>query len=473
MSSNTMNSQDLVHVLLVSFPGQGHVNPLLRLGKILASTGLLVTFSAPESVGSSMRKANKNIDELTPVGDGMIRFEFFDDALSGDDDPRRADLGAYIRLLELHGKEAVNGIIKKHEKEGRPVSCLINNPFIPWVSDIAHALNIPNAVLWVQSCACFSAYYHYNYELAQFPTQSDPEIDVQLPSMPLLKHDEIPSFLHPHSPYSVLGKAILGQFKVLSKTFCVLVETFQELESEVIDYMSKFCLIKPIGPLFKNLKSSNSSIQGDFVKADDCIDYLNSKAPASVVYVSFGSVISLNQEQTNEIAYGLLSSGVSFLWVLRPPYPHLPPVVLPEDFLEKIGERGKIVQWCAQKEVLEHPSVAYFVTHCGWNSSLEAITTGVPVVAFPGWGDQVTNAKYLVDVLELGVRLSRGDQTEKTGVSRDRIQKCLKEAIGPKAAELKKNALKWKKAAEDAVAEGGSSDRNLKDFVDKIRGVSM
>ena len=291
--------------------------------------------------------------------------------------------------------------------------------------------------------------------------------------MPLLKHDEIPSFLHPQTPFPVLREVIVGQFKMLPKTFCVLVETFQELETEVIEYMSKFCLLKPIGPLFKNPKSSNSSIQGDFIEADDCMDFLNSKEHATVVYISFGSVVSLNQEQTNEIAYGILNSGVSFLWVLK--QPTMPgsglSVVLPENFLEKIGDKGKVVNWCAQKEVLQHPSVACFVTHCGWNSTLEAISSGVPVVAFPAWGDQVTNAKYLVDVLEVGVRLSRGDQTEKVAISRDRIEKCLKEAFGPKAAELKKNALKWKQVAEEAVAEGGSSDRNLKDFVDKIKNV--
>nr|XP_017224056.1 PREDICTED: putative UDP-glucose glucosyltransferase [Daucus carota subsp. sativus] len=470
--SNAMKSRDLVHILLVSIPAQGHVNPLLRLGNLLASTGLLVTFSAPESIGSSMRKANKNIDDLTQVGEGMIRFEFFDDGLGQHDDPRRNDLDTYIRHLELHGKEAVTRFVEKHNKQGQPVACLINNPFIPWVTDIAHDLKIPNAVLWVQSCACLSAYYHYYNKLAIFPDETNPEIDVQLPSMPLLKHDEVPSFLHPHSPYTVLGRAILGQFKNLSKTFCVLIETFEELESELVDYMSKFCLIKPIGPLFKNPKSSNSSIQGDFIKADDCLSFLDSKEPASVVYISFGSVVALSQEQAEEIAFGLLNSGVSFLWVLRPPHPNFDPVILPETFLEKIGERGKIVQWCAQKEVLQHPSVAYFVTHCGWNSTLEAITSGVPVVAFPAWGDQVTNAKYLVEVLHLGVRLSRGDQTEKVAISRDRIENCLKEAFGPKAAELKKNALKWKQVAEEGVAEGGSSDRNLKDFVDKIRDVS-
>ncbi|WOH13918.1 hypothetical protein DCAR_0933431 [Daucus carota subsp. sativus] len=469
-----MNTQDLVHVLLVSYPAQGHITPLLRLGNLLASTGLLVTFSTTKDAGSSIRKASKNIDEASPVGDGMIRFEFFDDGLvQNNDGQERPSLDYKVAQVALHGTEAVTRIVKKHEREGRPVACLINNPFVPWVSNIAETLNIPNAVLWVQSCACFSAYYHYYNKLAIFPTESDPEIDVQLPSMPLLKHDEIPSFLHPQTPFPVLREVILGQFKMLPKTFCVLVETFQELETEVIEYMSKFCLLKPIGPLFKNPKSSNSSIQADFIKVDDCMDFLNSKEHATVVYISFGSVVSLNQEQTNEIAYGILNSGVSFLWVLK--QPTMPgsglSVVLPENFLEKIGDKGKVVNWCAQKEVLQHPSVACFVTHCGWNSTLEAISSGVPVVAFPAWGDQVTNAKYLVDVLEVGVRLSRGDQTEKVAISRDRIEKCLKEAFGPKAAELKKNALKWKQVAEEAVAEGGSSDRNLKDFVDKIKNV--
>ncbi|XP_074330155.1 gallate 1-beta-glucosyltransferase 84A24-like [Apium graveolens] len=464
------SKKDLVHILLVSFTGQGHVNPLLRLGNLLASTGLLVTFSSSSHVGNSMRKANKNIDQLNPVGHGMIRFEFFDDGLL-DNDPRRHDLDLYMPQLELLGKEAVTGIIKKHEKEGRPVSCLINNPFIPWVSDIAHTLNIRNAVLWVQSCACFSAYYHYHNKLAQFPTESDPEIDVQLPYMPLLKNDEIPSFLHPSSPYPALRRAILGQFRNLSKPFCVLVETFHELESEVIDYMSKFCPVKAIGPLFNNPKSQLSTIQGDCLKPDDdCIDFLNSKTPLSVVYISFGSIISMNQEQTNELAAGLLNSGVSFLWVFRPALPGFDVSVLPEKFLEAAGDRGKVVQWCSQKQVLANPAVACFLTHCGWNSTLEALTTGVPVITYPAWGDQVTNAKFLVDVLKVGVRLSRGDQSKKDVISRTHIEKCLREATtGEDAAGIKKNALKWKKAAEDAVAEGGSSDRNFKAFVDELR----
>ncbi|EEF43595.1 gallate 1-beta-glucosyltransferase 84A24 [Ricinus communis] len=460
-----------VHVLLVSFPAQGHVNPLLRLGKRLASKGLLVTFAAPEIVGKQMRNANNITDhESIPVGDGFIRFEFFEEGLE-EDDPRRKDLDQYIAQLELVGKQVIPEMIRRNSEEGRPVSCLINNPFIPWVSDVAEDLGLPSAMLWVQSCGCFSAYYHYYHDLAPFPSEENPETDVELPFMPVLKYDEVPSFLHPSTPFPFLRRAILGQFKNLEKPFCILMETFQELEHDLIEYMSKFCPIKPVGPLYKDPKALNSDVKGDFLKADDCIEWLDTKPPSSVVYVSFGSVVYFNQEQWIEIAYGLLNSDVSFLWVMKPPAKEsvFEPVVLPDEFLEKVADKGKVVQWSPQEKVLAHQSIACFVTHCGWNSTMEALSSGVPVVCYPQWGDQVTDAKYLVDVFKVGVRMCRG-MAENKLITRDEMKKCLLEAtVGPKAAEIRQNALKWKEAAEAAVAEGGSSDMNMQGFVDKIK----
>ncbi|XP_062177631.1 gallate 1-beta-glucosyltransferase-like [Alnus glutinosa] len=458
------------HVLLVSFPAQGNINPLLRLGKRLAAKGMLVTFSTTETIGKDMRKANDITDQATPVGDGFIRFDFFDDGWE-EDDPRRKDLDEYLPQLELAGKDALHQIIKKHAHEDRPVSCLINNPFDPWVCDVATELGIPNAILWVQSCAVFSAYYHYYHNLASFPSETEPKIDVQLPCMPLLKYDEVPDFLHPSSPFQVLGRLILGQFKNLSKPFFILMDTFQQLEPEIINYMSKLCMIKPVGPLFINPKAPTTSIRGDFLKADDCIEWLNSKPPASVVYISFGSSANIGQAQADELAYGLFNSGTSFLWVMKPPQKDAPFKlhVLPDGFMEKVGNRGKVIQWSPQEQVLAHPSVACFITHCGWNSSMEALTLGVPVVAFPHWGDQVTNAKFLVDVFGVGLRLSRG-LAENRLILRDEVEKCMLDAmVGPKAVEMKHNALKWKRAAKEAVAEGGSSDQNVKALVDEIR----
>ncbi|KAI5661140.1 hypothetical protein M9H77_20463 [Catharanthus roseus] len=466
-----MGSECPLHIFLVSFPGQGHFNPLLRFGRLLASKGLLATLSAPELIGKDIRKANDiSDDQPIPVGPGFVRFEFFDDEVGSN----FLDLDTYLNHLEIIGKQKLPRMLKKHEEQGRPISCLIVNPFLPWVSDVAESLNIPSATLWVQSCASFSAYYHYHHRLVKFPSETEPEIDVQLPGLPLLKFDEIPSFLHPKTPYPFLGRAILRQFSNLSKNLCVLMDTFFELETEEIESISKLCPVKSIGPLFKASKVANSSISGDIIKADDCKDWLDSKPNSSVVYISFGSVVTLKQEQVTELAYGLLNSEVSFLWVIRPPRINnnssssSSGPVLPEGFLEKIGAKGKIVQWSPQEQVLCHPSIACFLTHCGWNSTLEAISSGVPIMAFPQWGDQVLDAKYLVDVFKIGLRMCRGEDENRI-IPRDEIENCLREAtIGPKAEEMKENALKWKNKAEEAVAIGGSSHRNIQDFLDEI-----
>ncbi|VVB01064.1 unnamed protein product [Arabis nemorensis] len=459
------------HVMLVSFPGQGHVNPLLRLGKLIASKGLLVTFvTTEEPWGKKMRQANKIQDGvLKPVGLGFLRFEFFHDGLT-EDDKKRTDFHAYLPHLEVVGKREIKNLVKRYEKE--PVKCLINNAFMPWVCDVAEELHILSAVLWVQSCACFASYYYYHHRLVQFPTETEPDINVEIPCMPLLKHDEIPSFLHPSSRFAAFGEIILDQFKRLEshKPFSILIDTFQELERDLIDHMSHLCpeiIINPVGPLFKMAQTISSDIKGDISEpASDCIEWLDSREPSSVVYISFGTIVHLKQEQIDEIAHGLLNSGLSFLWVVRPPIEGLnqEPHVLPRE----LEEKGKIVEWCPQERVLAHPAIACFLSHCGWNSTMEALSSGVPVVCFPQWGDQVTDAVYLVDVFKTGVRLGRGDAEEKI-VPREVVAEKLVEAtVGEKAEELRENARRWKEEAETAVAYGGSSDRNFREFVDKL-----
>ncbi|XP_071691703.1 gallate 1-beta-glucosyltransferase 84A23-like [Rutidosis leptorrhynchoides] len=466
----------LVHIFLVAFPAQGQVNPLLRLGKLIASKGnVLVTFSAPKSIGKKMSNAGAAVSsDPTPVGNrgGMIRFEFFDDGCDEDKYDQPHDLDTYLSLLEAHGTKALKEIINNHTLNGSPVSCLISTPWVLWVCDLAQEFNIPCAALWVQSCACFSTYYHYQNSLVPFPSEEQPDIDVQMPSMPVLKSDEISSFLHPFTPHMFLKRSFIGQFKNISKPFCILAETFQELEEDAIKYMSQIFPIRAVGPLFKGaLHDTGSNISGDLLKADDCLEWLDSKPDSSVVYISFGSVVSMKQELVTEMAYGVLNSGVSFLWVLNMKTTTTIDKTgeLPKGFLEEVGERGMVVQWSPQAKVLTHPAVSCFVSHCGWNSTMEALSSGVPVVAFPHRGDQVTNAKYLEDVWKVGIRMSRGE-AENRVIGRKDVEECLKEATsGVKAVEMKKNALKWKKAAEEAVAEGGSSDRNIQEFVDKVK----
>ncbi|KAI3502788.1 hypothetical protein L1887_31105 [Cichorium endivia] len=172
-----------------------------------------------------MKKAGATVSgDPTPVGNcgGMICFEFFNDGLTDDNDAEFQDHENYFSMLEDNGKKSLITIFNRLSEEDRPISCLINNPFVPWVTDTAEELKIPSAMLWVQSCACFSLFYHYEN--------------------PLLK--------------------------------------------------------------------TTANIPGDLIKADNCLEWLDSKDPSSVVYISFGSHVIVNQEQLTEMAYGVLNFGM-------------------------------------------------------------------------------------------------------------------------------------------------------------------
>jgi gallate 1-beta-glucosyltransferase len=160
-----------------------------------------------------------------------------------------------------------------------------------------------------------------------------------------------------------------------------------------------------------------------------------------------------------EMAHGLAATGRPFLWVVRPDAR----AMLPDGFLDAVGGRGTVVPWSPQDRVLAHPATACFLTHCGWNSTLETVAAGVPVVAFPQWGDQCTDALFLVDVLRMGVRLP-------APARRDAVRDAVEAVVaGPGAEKMRDNARRWGEASRAAVAPGGSSDKHVQSFVDEVR----
>lgn len=204
-------------------------------------------------------------------------------------------------------------------------------------------------------------------------------------------------------------------------------------------------------------------------KEDECLKWLDSKPPGSVLYVSYGSLVSVGEEQLKELALGIKESDKIFLWVVRDTEAQK----LPPNFMDSVvGDGGFIVGWCSQIEVLAHPSVACFLSHCGWNSTLEALSLGVPVVAFPQWADQVTNAKFIEDVWKVGKRVKV--DKEKKMASQEEIRSCICEVMeGDRANEFKTNSMEWKKWAKEAMDEGGSSDKNIMEFVAMIKQKSQ
>ena len=176
----------------------------------------------------------------------------------------------------------------------------------------------------------------------------------------------------------------------------------------------------------------------------------------------------LSKSQMEEIAGGLLDSGRPFLWVItEKQYPEGKKEEDELSCIEELEKLGKIVSWCPQMEVLSHPSLGCFVTHCGWNSTLESLVCGVPMVAFPQWMDQGTNAKLIEDVWKTGVRVKANNEGV---VERDDIRRCLGLVMedGENGEEMRRNAKKWKDLGSEAVKEGGSFEENFKAFANDI-----
>lgn len=205
-----------------------------------------------------------------------------------------------------------------------------------------------------------------------------------------------------------------------------------------------------IGPLHKIAPTISTSLLSEDI---DCMHWLDSQPKNSVIYVSIGSLVTMETSELTEMAWGLASSEQPFLWVIRPGsivgsqwIEHLP-----EGFKETVGERGCIVKWAPQKEVLAHDSVGVFLSHCGWNSTLESICEGVPIICRPKFSDQFANARYLSHVWKVGLELE-------DVLNRENIEKTVKRLMQePEGEEMRQRAAAFKEMAQVAIAKGGTS----------------
>ncbi|KAJ6873696.1 crocetin glucosyltransferase [Populus alba x Populus x berolinensis] len=440
------------HFLLVTLPLQGHINPSLQFAKRLTLIGARVTLATALSAQRRMSKT------LFPDGLSFVTFsDGYDDGLKPEDDRVH-----YVSELKRRSSQTLNELIVDSAKEGKPITCLVYTVFLPWAAEVARAQHLPAAFLWIQPATVFDIYFYYFNGYGDIFT---------LPGLPQFASRDLPSFLLPSNTGTVALQLFQEQLEQLSQETNpkVLVNSFDALELGAMNATEKFNLIG-IGPLIPSAFLDGKD-PSDKSFGEDYTEWLNSKPKSSVVYVSFGSILVLSNRQMEEISRGLVQSGLPFLWVIRDEQNKKKEKeeddqlsACREAILEK---QGMVVPWCCQVEVLSHPSIGCFVTHCGWNSTLESLVSGVPVVAFPHWTDQGTNAKLIEDVWKTGVRVVANEEGIVEG---DEIKRSLDlvMADGKTGEDLRKNAKKWKDLAMDAVKDGGSSDKNLKAFVDEV-----
>lgn len=235
--------------------------------------------------------------------------------------------------------------------------------------------------------------------------------------------------------------------------------SFEDLEPLALTTCTQKLTIPtfPIGPFHKYFPASSSSL---LRQDQSSISWLNTQAPKSVIYVSFGSIAALNEAQFLEIAWGLANSNQPFLWVVRPGLVRgsewLEP--LPNGFLENLNGRGHIVKWAPQEKVLAHHATGGFWTHNGWNSTLESICEGVPMICQPFFGDQMVNARYVSHVWKVGVHLE--NKIERMEIARA-IRRLTVEADGK---EMRERIEHLKEKVDDCLSQGGSSYQSLENL---------
>ncbi|VVB09940.1 unnamed protein product [Arabis nemorensis] len=447
------------HVLMVTLPFQGHLNPMLKFAKHLSPTNLHFTLATTEQARNFLCAASATVDEPP----SPVELALFSDDLP-EDDPR-VD-GSLLESLRNVGAKNLSKII-----EEKRFSCIISSPFTPWVPAVAVAHNIPCAILWIQACGAYSIYYRYHMKTNSFPDDlEDLNQTVQLPALPLLEVRDLPSFLLPSSG-SHFNTLMVDFVDCLRDVKWVLVNSFYELESEIIDSMSDLKPMIPIGPLVSPFllgANEDEALDGknlDLWKPDEyCMEWLDKQAKSSVVYISFGSILKSSENQVETIATALKNRGVSFLWVIRPKERGENVKVLQE--MIKEGQ-GVVIEWSPQEKILSHVAISCFVTHCGWNSTIETVAAGVPVVAYPSWTDQPIDARLLVDVFGIGVRMRNDDEDGELKVAE--VERCIVAVTeGPAAADMRRRAVELKHAARLAMAPGGSSAQNLDSFISDI-----
>jgi len=289
-------------------------------------------------------------------------------------------------------------------------------------------------------------------------------------NIPPLKPTDLLSFYRAQDLSDSVVDGFLFESQKQSKGDYILVNTFEELEGK--DAVTALSLndspAVAVGPLFlpNFLEGRTSGCSLWEEEEESCLTWLDMQQPGSVIYVSFGSIAVKSEQQLQQLALGLEGSGQPFLWVLRLDITEGQAAILPEGFEERTKKRGLIVRWAPQVNVLAHASVGLFLTHSGWNSTLESMSMGVPVVGFPTFADQFLSCRFAKEVWKIGLDFEDGGLDDQKVVMKEEVEDVVRRIMRTtEGKKMRDNVLRLKESATKAVLPGGSSFLNLNSFV--------
>uniref|UniRef100_A0A6N2MMY5 Glycosyltransferase n=1 Tax=Salix viminalis TaxID=40686 RepID=A0A6N2MMY5_SALVM len=476
-----MDQPVVPHVVFLPFPALGHVKPMLMLAELLSHAGFEATFINSKHI-------QDRFEHSTNIATMYCRFPRFQfrsipDGLPSDH-PRSASAIREL-LISSRGEsrtEFRDLLVHLGQKNGRwePPTCIIADGIMSFAIDVAEELKIPILTFRTQSACSIWTYFHLTklIEEGEVPFQGDVDMDKTITCIPGLEGTfrcrDLPSICRLKEANDPLLQFFIKETAAMPRASGLILNTFDRLESSMVSELgSLFSKIYTLGPLqglfdtFAKSPCATTSSDGLMWKEDrGCIAWLDSHPSRSVIYVSFGSLVGLFRDQLLEFWHGLVNSGKPFLWVIRSDS-----IMGEDDGAREVPlelkvateERGCIVDWAPQEEVLAHPAIGGFLTHSGWNSTLESIFAGVPMICWPMIADQQVNSRCVSELWKIGF-----DMKDKCG--RDLIEKLVRNLM--ESDEIVKSTVEFARMARDSVKEGGSSYSNLQKLIEAYKSMS-
>ncbi|KAJ9559337.1 hypothetical protein OSB04_013951 [Centaurea solstitialis] len=478
-SEPPMASTDL-HFVLFPLMAQGHLIPMVDMAKLLAQRGATVTIvttpvnaSRFKSVIDRAIKANLKIQvrkiqlALAEVGlpEGCENFDLLPTTAHA------INMFLAIKLLAEPAEKMFRDLCP-------PPSCIISDGGFPWTLDLAKKYDIPRLVFYGPGCFAFLCIHIVTSTDILDEVESNSEYFV-LPGLP----DRI-EVTKPQASTWGRGdtKETTEMFDRMQEaekaSFGIVVNSFEELEPEYVEAFSKakgkkvWC-VGPVSTCNKSVEDVADRGNTSAINGHDCTKWLDEMEPRSVVYVCLGSLNEASTEQAIELGLGLESSNTPFIWCVRRKTDDFEKWMLEEGYEERIKGRGMIVRgWAPQILILSHPAIGGFVTHCGWNSTLEGISAGIPLVTWPHFADQFLNERFVIDVLKIGVKIgsevpilfSERDQFKsELTIKREDIKIAVESLMSEEEEGVarRKRAKEFGELAKIAMEEGGSSQVNM------------
>ncbi|KAH9626228.1 hypothetical protein KSS87_000107, partial [Heliosperma pusillum] len=488
MAKNAVNKDDMAnenpppHAIIFPLMAQGHTFPLLDLAKVLSFRGVKVTIITTPS--NAKQISSHFGTKFSPtISTHIIPFPVVDGLPLGcentkeltTDDQRLPFLKATLKL-----KQPFESYLKGVLDSGDHPTCVISDFLLGWAITVCASFNIPGLVFYgmgVLPTEISRTIFSNDVYMRTLLNGEKLETGLACP-FPLIL-DDLPSLRDENCPSMKFFREY-GDGDAGLTCWGVLCNSFEELEGEFVKaledtYGRSSVKVWCVGPLllYEDGNFPKSSISDDQSNLyQSWLDEQHEKKEC-VIYVSFGTQSHISKSQMDEIALGLDLAGHRFIWVVRSSS-----WTPPSGWEERVKGRGLVIrEWVDQRSILAHPAIGGFLSHCGWNSVLESLSMGVPILAWPMAADQPLNAKLVVHVLKAGLAMDpKLDEVRKEGeiYGCNAISSGVKELMGEECGRLaRKRAKEIGIMARNAVQKDGSSSKKLDQMIKSLKEYSV